>query len=281
LTSESDQVVTIFREIVYAQPLGFRPLALDLFVPAEPIALCLYLHGGGWRMGTRADGPEVGPNVVRSPWQPSFFERVAQLGLAVASVEYRLSGEARFPAQLEDVESAARFLAEHRADFGISTDARVCWGASAGGHLAALHALTTSLPVSAAVCWYPPTDLAALPADIDDAGGQADRSGDSREAKLLGAAVDARPDLARAASPVHTVRPGAPPFLLLHGDKDTAVPPRQSHRLAEALRAVEGHALVEEIPGATHIFPELDDTALWRLVERSAHFLLTAASRER
>jgi acetyl esterase/lipase len=232
-------MVTIFREVVYAQPLGFHPLALDLFVPAEPVALCLYLHGGGWRIGSRADGPEVGPNVPRSPWQPSFFERVAQLGLAVASVEYRLSGEARFPAQLEDVGSAARYLAEHRGDFGISTDARVCWGVSAGGHLAALHALTTSLPVSAAVCWYPPTDLVALPADIDDAGGPADRSGNSREALLLGATADEQPELARAASPVHAVRPGAPPFLLLHGDKDTAVPPRQSHRLAEALRAVE------------------------------------------
>ncbi|XVQ07180.1 alpha/beta hydrolase fold domain-containing protein [Spirillospora sp. CA-255316] len=274
--------MTIFREVVYAQPLGFRPLALDLFVPAEPVALCLYLHGGGWRIGSRADGLEVGPNVPRSPWQqPSFFERVAQLGLAVASAEYRLSGEARFPAQLEDVESAARYLAEHRSDFGISTDARVCWGASAGGHLAALHALTTSLPVSAAVCWYPVTDLVALPADIDDAGGQADRSRESREARLLGATADERPETARAASAVHAVRPGAPPFLLLHGDKDTAVPLRQSHRLAEALRAVGGHAVVEEVPGATHIFPELDDAALQRLVERSARFLLAAATGEK
>jgi acetyl esterase/lipase len=270
-------MVTIFREVGYAQPLGFRPLALDLFVPAEPAALCLYLHGGGWRMGSRADGPEVGPNVPRSsPWQPSFFERVAQLGLAVASVEYRLSGEARFPAQLEDVESAARYLAEHRGDFGISTEARVCWGVSAGGHLAALHALTTSLPVSAAACWYPVTDLVVLHGDIADAGEQADRSRDSREARLLGATADERPDLARAASPVHAVRPGAPPFLLVHGDKDTAVPPRQSHRLAEALRAVGGHAVVEEVPGTTHIFPEFDDAAMWRLAERSARFLLAA-----
>ena len=271
-------MVTIFREVVYAQPLGFRPLALDLFVPPEPVALCLYLHGGGWRIGSRADGPEVGPNVPRSPWQPSFFERVAQLGLAVASVEYRLSGEARFPAQLEDVESAARYLAEHRGDFGISTDARLCWGVSAGGHLAALHALTTTLPVSAAVCWYPPTDLVALPADIDDAGGPADRSGNSREALLLGATAAEQPELARAASPVHAVRPGAPPFLLLHGDKDTAVPLRQSNRLAEALRAMGGHAVVEEVPGASHIFPELDDAALWRLAERSARFLLAAVT---
>jgi acetyl esterase/lipase len=273
-------VATVFREVVYAQPPGFRPLALDLYVPAEPVALCLYLHGGGWRMGSRSHGPEVVPNIARPPWKPTFFDRVADLGLALASVEYRLSGEARFPAQRDDVEAAARFLAEHRGDFGIRTDARVCWGLSAGGHLAALHALTTSLPVSAAVCWYPVTDLAALPADIDSAGGQADRSDGSREARLLGATADERPDLARAAGPVHAVRSGAPPFLLVHGDTDTNVPVRQSRRLAEALRASGGHAVLEEVPGATHMFPELDDAALWTLAERSARFLLAAVTGE-
>ena len=271
-------MVTIHRDVVYAQPLGFRPLALDLYVPAEPLALCVYLHGGGWRIGSKAEGPEVGPQIARPPWRPSFFQRVAETGLVVASVEYRLSGEAHFPAQRDDVEAAARFLAERHGDFGIATNARVCWGGSAGGHLAALHALTTSLPVSAAVCWYPVTDFAALPIDIDRAGGRGDRSGGSREAQLLGAAADKRPHLARAASPVHAVRPGAPPFLFLHGDKDTSVPPRQSHRLAEALRAAGGSAVVEEIPGATHLFPELDDAALKGLVDRSARFLITAVT---
>ncbi|MBG0830074.1 alpha/beta hydrolase [Planomonospora sp. ID67723] len=258
--------VAVFREVVYAQPPGFRPLRLDLHVPPEPAALCLYLHGGGWRVGSR----------TRPPFDdPSFFERIARLGLAVASIEYRLSGEARFPAPLEDLTGAARYLAEHRRDFGVSTDATVSWGVSAGGHLAALHALTTPTPaVSAVVCWYAPTDLLHLPDDIDAAGGQADRGPGSREALLLGATAAERPDLARAASPVHAVRQGPPPFLLMHGDRDVAVPCRQSHRLARALRTVGGVAGVEEVPGAGHMFPELGLEALRRLAARSARWLL-------
>ncbi|MFC4117273.1 alpha/beta hydrolase [Nonomuraea zeae] len=261
--------MAVLREIVYAQPPGFRPLALDLYVPPAPAALCLYLHGGGWRAGRRTQPPFA---------TPSFFERVAGLGLAVASIEYRLSGEARFPAPLADLTSAARYLAEHRGDHGIATDTMVSWGVSAGGHLAALHALTEPAMVSAVVCWYPPTDLLHMPDDIEDAGGEPDRGPGSREALLLGATAAERPDLARAASPVHAVRPGAPPFLLLHGDLDTAVPRRQSHRLAQALRAAGGDVRVEEIPGAGHMFPELDHDAQWRLAERSAGWLVRHAA---
>jgi acetyl esterase/lipase len=75
--------VTIHRDVVYFRPPGYRPVALDLYVPAEPAqALCLYLHGGGWRLGSRSDGP----GAARS-WSPSFFERVAAMGLAVASLD--------------------------------------------------------------------------------------------------------------------------------------------------------------------------------------------------
>ncbi|MGW0811243.1 prolyl oligopeptidase family serine peptidase [Nonomuraea sp. NPDC002799] len=128
--------------------------------------------------------------------------------------------------------------------------------------------------VSAVVCWYPPTDLARMPDDIEAAGGRADRGPGSREALLLGGPAAERPEVARAASPAHAVRPGAPPFLLLHGDKDVSVPCRESHRLAEALRAAGGTALVEEVPGATHMFPELSHDELWRLTERSAGWLI-------
>ncbi|NUS07137.1 MAG: alpha/beta hydrolase, partial [Nonomuraea sp.] len=208
--------VRVHREVTFARPVGFRPLSLDLYVPEAAVALCLYLHGGGWRVGGRAEPPFP---------DPSFFTRLAGLGLAVASVEYRLSGEARFPAQLDDATAAGLFLAEHRRDFGVTTDATVSWGVSAGGHLAALHALVSDpAPVSAVVCWYPPTDLLALPDDIDAAGGRSDRGPDSREAGLLGGPATGLPGLARAASPVHAVRPGPPPFLLLHGDADDSVP---------------------------------------------------------
>jgi acetyl esterase/lipase len=266
--------VAVYRDVVFARPVGFRPLSLDLYVPPRPAqALCLYLHGGGWRVGGRADGPGRAKN-----WSPSFFERVAALGLAIASIDYRLSGEAVFPAQREDVAEAARFLAARRSAYSIATPQTVAWGVSAGGHLAALHALTDPAALDAVVCWYTPTDLGALPGDVDDAGGRGERGPEARESQLIGAPPTERPDLAVAASPVTFAHAGAPPFLFLHGDADALVPPRQSQRLAQALSAAGATATVELVPGAGHMFPELDDAETRRVVERSVEFLLQAAS---
>jgi acetyl esterase/lipase len=269
--------VAAYRDVIFSSPVGFRPLSLDLYVPSRPAgALCLYLHGGGWRVGGRADGPGRAKT-----WSPSFFEQVADLGLAVASIDYRLSGEAVFPAQRDDVAQAASFLAAHRGDYGITTSRTVAWGVSAGGHLAALHALTSGpaeAGIDAVACWYTPTDLRALPGDIEDAGGTGDRGPGSREAGLIGAALADRPDLADAASPVRFARAGAPPFLFLHGAADGLVPPRQSQRLADALTAAGAVATVELVAGAGHMFPELDDDATRRVVERTAGFLLDPAS---
>jgi acetyl esterase/lipase len=248
---------------------GLHHNTIDLYVPDGADTLCVYLHGGGWRLGDRTQGP--GPAAT---WQPGFFETVAGLGLAIATVGYRKSFEAVYPAQSDDVTAALRFLASERTTYGIAGNRTVTWGVSAGGHLAALAALAAGNDLAAAVCWYPPTDLDALSKDIDEAGGTGDRSAGSREGQLIGAGLDERPDLAAAASPVHHVHAGAPPFLFLHGTADLAVPPRQSERLAEALRSAGGEATVELIPGATHMFPELDDEATMALVRRSVAFLL-------
>ncbi|WP_433360506.1 alpha/beta fold hydrolase [Actinoplanes sp. CA-142083] len=248
-------------EFVYARVPGFRPLSLDLSVPAGATTLCVYLHGGGWRVGSRREEPAAG-----------FFDLLASMGIAVAAVDYRLSGEAVYPAQSSDVAVALEFLAT--AGHGCSRT--VVWGASAGGQLAAIAALTQPVPIAAAVCWYPPTDFDALSKDIAAVGGAGDRSATSREGQLIGAALDERPELALAASPVSHVRPGAPPFLLVHGTADVAVPARQSERLAEALRAAGGSVEVDLIPGASHMFPELDTQAIRPVVRRSAEFLLTS-----
>jgi acetyl esterase/lipase len=260
--------VRVFRDVVFSRPTGFRPISLDLYLPAEPTStLCLYLHGGGWRIGSRSDGP----GNSRS-WSPSFFEEVAALGLAIASIDYRLSSEAHYPAQQDDVTAAALFLAEHAAEYGVSPSRTVVWGVSAGGQLAAIHALTAG--AAAAVCWYTPTDLEQLSADVDAAGGQGDRSLQSRESLLIGATPDDRPDLYAAASPVEHVRAGVPPFLFLHGTSDTGVPPRQSSRLADLIVAAGGKATVELVEGATHMFPELDDDQTRHVMTRSVEFLL-------
>src|ERR1700722_11503936 len=170
--------VTTYRDVVFSRPPGYRPLSLDLYVPDGPArALCLYLHGGGWRVGSRSDGPGTS-----AEWTPSFFERVAATGLAIASVDYRLSGEARFPAQLDDVAAAATLLSAQRKLFGVLTRRTVAWGVSAGGHLCAMHALCSpGAGVDAVVCWYTPTDLDALAGDCDAAGGHGDRGPEARD----------------------------------------------------------------------------------------------------
>jgi acetyl esterase/lipase len=255
-------MITVHRDVVYASPVGYRPLALDLYVPANPRSLCVYVHGGGWRISSRREGPCL----------DDFFDVVAARGLAVASVDYRLSAEAPYPAQLSDVAAAVGYLDAHRAGYGLPARGTVAWGDSAGGHLAAMYGLTA--PVDAVVCWYPPTDLDALSRDVDDAGGHGNRGADAAESGLIGYPLDERPDLVAAASPVTHVPADPPPFLFLHGTADLVVPPRQSQRLADALVAAGGQATVELVDGAGHVFPELSEAALRRLVDRSVSFLL-------
>ena len=109
---------------------------------------------------------------------------------------------------------------------------------------------------------------------MDHAGGHGDRGPDSREAQLIGAPLDERPDLAEAASPVRFAHPGAPPFLLVHGTADDLVPIRQSERLADALIAAGGSVTIDLVEGASHMFPELGDDATTEVIVRSAGFLL-------
>src|SRR6185369_12270345 len=123
-----------FPDLTYSSLSGYRPLILDLYKPAKsgkPLPLVIYLHGGGWQGGhTRHSGAfEDWPGVLAS---------IAARGYVVASVEYRLSGEAAFPAAVQDVKAAIRWLRMHATEFGIDKARAVVWGGSAGGQLAAL-----------------------------------------------------------------------------------------------------------------------------------------------
>ena len=128
--------------------------------------------------------------------------------------------------------------------------------------------------VSAAVCWYPVTDILSLDDDIDATGETADRSAGSREAMLLGGPTASLPELARAASPVHQVRPDAPPFLFIHGSADVAVPVRQSERLVSALEATGNSSRSSVVAGYGHMFTGIPDAELDRWVDASIDFLL-------
>lgn len=246
------------KTVVYREVPGFRPLEADIYLPPEPGPTIVYLHGGGWRRGSRR---------YVLPALGEFYPRLAAEGFAVVAVDYRLSGEARFPAPLEDVRAAVEWVRDSGPSWGLDRNRVFLWGESAGAHLALLAALG-GCDVSGVVAWFPPTDLLGLPADRAAAGGEPD---DSRETELLGAHPHATPDLARAASPLTFAHPDAPPILLLHGVDDDMVPAAQSIRLAEALTAVGARPELDLVPGARHLWVDAPDTAA--IVRRSVDFL--------
>jgi acetyl esterase/lipase len=251
-------------DIRYAEVPGFRPLELDLYLPpvSGPLPVVVYVHGGGWQRGTRRDPP---PLIAAD-----FYDQIAGQGFAVAAVDYRLSGEARYPAPLEDVRAAVSWVRDNASAYGLDAGRVSLWGDSAGGHLALLTALTGAA-VRAAVAWFPVTDLADMPSDLAAAGGVPDLGPDSREARLLGAPAASVPVLAREASPVAHAHAGAPPILLIHGTADDLVPAAQSIRLAQALRAAGASVELELVPGASHFWKGASDVGA--IIRRSIEFL--------
>ena len=251
-------------DIRYGEVPGYRPLELDLYLPGTggPAPVIVHVHGGGWRRGSRREP-------LRALGE-DFYDTLAAQGFAVAAVDYRLSAEALFPAPLEDVGRAVGWVRDNAARYGLDASRVFLWGDSAGGHLALLAALTGG-KVQGVVAWFPVTDLLGMPADIADAGAVPDTGPGSREALLLGAPAAAVPELARAASPLTHAAAGAPPILLMHGTADDMVPPAQSIRLADALRAAGATVELELVPGATHMWHGASDVPA--IVRRSVDFL--------
>ena len=276
---------------MYACPGGVV-LRADLYVPegtgAPPPAI-VWIHGGGWRSGSR----ELAPDLSR------FF---AERGFAMAAIDYRLSRVAVFPAQIEDVRTAIRWLRSVASSHGIDSSRIGLWGASAGGHLAALAALAplacfepadASYPghdpaVQAVVVGYAPIDFLQLDAHRPPSGS---RSADleslllpdpdlpstdphSYESFLLGAPIATCPDRVRAANPIAYTGEHSAPFLILHGLADTTVPPHQSELLYDALKARRTDVSLALVDGLGHGFlnrTHLDDTGpRWMEVRTSS-----------
>ena len=270
---EFSQGVKAWRDVVYQQLPGYRPQIVDIYMPADtaPHPLILYIHGGGWIAGhTRHSGALAD--------FPAALASLAAEGFTVASLEYRLSGEARFPAQLQDANAALRFLAAHAADYRIDPSRVALWGGSAGGHLSALTALacrnTTLDPASAkdtcvkaAAIWYGVFDFKGMASTND---------GDAAGRKLLGCDGPCTDDKLAAVSPVTYIRPGAPAFLLIHGQDDHTVPVAQSHLAEAALKAAGVPVSAIYIPGVDHSFigktPEATRDATLRAVNATFDF---------
>jgi acetyl esterase/lipase len=239
--------------LTYAEIQGFRPLRLDLHVPAaagtrSPVPVVVWLHGGAFWAGDRKHLPaSLAPNAM--------FDTFAAAGIAVATIDYRLSGEARFPAQLNDLRAAIRCLRSNASRWGLDAGRVGVWGESAGGTLAALAALAPSddaadLPLAAAVLWCALTDLVRLRHFSAISG----LLGSSTDQDLLAAATQA--------SPVTHVRHDAPPFLIMHGAADATVSVEQSELLHKELVAVGARSSFVPIEGAGHVFVGHPDAQL-------------------
>lgn len=245
--------VTAQADVVFSTIPGFRPLTLDLYrVTAAKGArpLVIYVHGGGWMGGhTRQSGAFSN--------FPGVLAELAGRGYIVASLEYRLSREAPFPAAIDDVRAAIRFLRANAARFGLDPARVAIWGGSAGGQLAALATLDCgSSPrgddkanagqsecVQAGVSWYGIHDFATMPKDAIP-----------RAENLY---LDCPPgqcpaDRVWAASAVTHADPRDPPLLLLHGTGDKTVPVSQSEELAAKLKAVGAPYEITLFPGIGH-----------------------------
>ncbi len=239
------------RNIVYAKA-GGRELLLDLYLPEggspKPLPLIVWIHGGAWRAGTKNQAPVV---------------PLVKQGYAAASVGYRFTQEAPFPANLQDCKAAIRWLRANAGKYNIDPNRIGVWGSSAGGHLVAMlgtsgdvaelegtHGVTgVSSRVQAVVDWFGPTRVARMsqyPSRMDH------DSPESPENQLVGALVQQNPELAEKANPARYASKDDPPFFIQHGDADPLVPMEQSEILADALKAAGASAEMEVLAGAGH-----------------------------
>ena len=233
--------------VVFSTPHD-APLTLDLFVPADPPApppVVVLVHGGGWRSGSR------------HAWTGAARDLVAE-GWAAATIDYRLRDTAPYPAAVDDVAAALRFLGAEGGRLGVDPNRLALMGGSAGGHLALLAAMTEP-GVDAVVAFSPPTDLAALarPDGEEQPLCAADGSAcriiglEALVAGWLGCTPRDCPDRVAAASPTHHVGGGDPPALIVHAT-DEVVPFAQATAFVDRLRDAGGHAELVSFPGRRH-----------------------------
>ena len=222
----------VWRELLYAQPFGFRALTMSLAVPAGPgpHPVVVYVHGGGWMLG---HPHAMHPNLAAM----NIVDTLLVSGYAVARPAYRLSGEGKFPTQLHDLKTALRYLRHYVALFNIAPDRVAALGESAGGHLAVLLGLETPPEfegdegfveengrVQAVINWYGITDMLNLDKQSLPTARFVHDAPDSASARLIGGRISQNLDLARRVSPIAWVTSGAAPMLIQHGTADSVVP---------------------------------------------------------
>ena len=239
-------------EIPYVKQGGERQ-KLDLYLPGGErkalLPVIVSIHGGGWRAGSKYRCYPLSKGFV-------------QKGYAVASVGYRLSGQVKFPAQLEDIKAAVRWLRAHAGEYGLDPERIAVFGTSAGGHLAVFMGVSNGNPsydvgenlefsssVRAVVDFFGPTDLTDLSVARENPRFLAP---DSSQAQLIGGDLLENQEKAKAASPIYFVSKDSAPVLIFHGDKDQSVPLSQSERLDAAYKKAGAISEYHFMAGARH-----------------------------
>jgi acetyl esterase/lipase len=243
------QTLPTHTDIVYATVDG-KELKLDLYLPSTSAVqgLLVFVHGGAWRGGSKDGVPKIFPDN----------------GIPTASIEFRQSTEAKFPAQIHDIKAAIRFLRAKAATYGYHAEKIVIAGSSSGGHLAALTGVTNGHAelegkegaylqqpsnVQAILDYYGATNLTTILPQSTPFGLNVRKPALEL---LLGSEPDKNVELAKLASPVFHVDKGDPPLLIFHGEQDPQMPISQSHELAGAYKAANLSVQFEVAYGAAH-----------------------------
>ncbi|PTX98507.1 alpha/beta hydrolase [Opitutus sp. ER46] len=238
-------------DIEYGTAAG-ESLRLDACVPAGdgPFPAVILVHGGAWSAGDKSGGPSKG-------YMAPLHDPLTANGIAWFSINYRLAPKHPYPACIEDVETAIRWVKAHAAEFHVDPKRIAIAGESAGAHLVALAATRADdrTRVAAVVAFYGPFDLvgryphgAALGRTMAELIGR--DSFDEKSAEIL-----------RSASPIHGIKPGLPPFLLLHGTSDSRVSLDQSLQFQQRLQQAQVPVELIKIKGGNHGMRSWDNLA--------------------
>ncbi len=270
------------RNIEFARIAG-KHLRLDVTLPSAPVPAgrplrpaLMQIHGGGWVLGDK-----------REQGLPLLNHMAAQ-GWVGFNVNYRLSPGVALPEHLIDLKRGLTWIKEHAADYGIDPDFICVTGGSAGGHLTALMGLTVNDPayqpgfedadtsVAAAVPFYGIYDFT----DGGIFGGNPEIFTKFLEPIVMQAFLADEPEKFEAVSPVFHVRSDAPPFFVIHGDKDTLAPVEDARTFVERLREVSDEpVLYAEMQGAQHAFEVFPSARTARVIEGVERFLSTLWAR--
>jgi acetyl esterase/lipase len=267
--AKTDHIKRKFLDIPYANRSPAQKL--DIYLPDEgegPFPVIISIHGGAFMGCDKADMQVI-----------PMLEGLKR-GYAVVAINYRLSGEAKFPALLQDAKAAVRWIRGNAQRYQFDSSKICAWGGSAGGYLSTMLGTSAGIPeledlslgnpeqpshVQAVVAWFGPTDFLKMDEQLTESGfapqeDQRHNGENSPESLLLGEKITEIPEKVKAANPETYIRPGAPPFFLQHGTRDGVVPVQQSINFATKLSKILGkdRVMLELIQDGEHGDPRFE-----------------------